>query len=301
MAIRNDSLKILALEEVERTCGIMRLPSGHWPDDANKKIKYNGFVESLRERKRRTVLLSWAKQRVNQTWDMLRVDAGMQKGFGKDPLESMRQIAQAWVKPRQHEEGPQEEVLHLESKGTKPTLFQKWTGLHDIVQAWSAERKFCRSEDEDVRFDDLLASFQDALDVQRERDEAAGMACTVPETVSVGFFCKVKKLLGVRDSAVASTEPKRVSEEDNVNHFAEFRRKLTEHNIDGDMVFSFDEFNEFLERCGLSCFAVLSALLCVFVLVWLHQALPRECRQLKTSWAKMLGSGARGDPEHDSQ
>ena len=44
-------MKILALEEVERTCGIMRLPSGHWPDDANKKIKYNGFVESLGERK----------------------------------------------------------------------------------------------------------------------------------------------------------------------------------------------------------------------------------------------------------
>ena len=139
-----------------------------------------------------------------------------------------------------------------------------------------------------------MASFEDGLDQQRLLDEKAGQDYTVPKRVAEGWLCKVKKDLGVACVTPASTEPKRVCPKENVNHFAEFHRKLEECGVDGDMVCSFDEFNEFMERacqrCAQDhCFRVRVQLLL--------QVAVSASRLSRKSWGRMLESVASAAAE----
>ena len=108
----------------------------------------------------------------------------------------------------------------MKSNGTKRTLFEKHSGLEQVVRLWYEEHDESRWEREDVSYGDLVVSFMDALQLQRDKDRRAGVVATVPKSLSVGWFDKLRKALRSKKMNTASTEVKRVTPEDNAIHFA---------------------------------------------------------------------------------
>ena len=125
---------------------------------------------------------------------------------------------------------------------------QKWPGLESVVRQLYEDHAEARRLDESASFNDVADSFYDGLMMRRRADQAAGIEPTVPEKVSIGWLCDMKRELDITDSAVGSTEIKRVDPATNENHFKEFHRKCREFSIPLTAVMSFDEFNDFRLR-----------------------------------------------------
>eukprot|EP00973_Karenia_brevis_P019858 2723584-Karenia_brevis.AAC.1 len=132
------------------------------------------------------------------------------------------------------------------SQGSKKCLLQRYPRLVQVIEEWKQSHDVQREEDEDVSFNDLRHTFNCVLARHREVAEQSGLAGSLPTGVSIGWFSGMKKACGISDDAVASTESKRVSVEQEEEFHVSCNRKRQANNIPLAGIIVFDETNAFL-------------------------------------------------------
>ncbi len=78
--------------------------------------------------------------------------------------------------------------------------------------------------------------------------EAAGKPDALPEKVSLGWFVKMKRAVGVGNASVANHEPKRIDSLDDANFLKKCRLVRSEKSIPTDAIIVYDETNCFMMR-----------------------------------------------------
>ena len=131
------------------------------------------------------------------------------------------------------------------SRGTKLTKLEKYPALVQVVGSWNADHEAERAADKPVSFGNLHFSFLKKLPLSKQVQDDAGEAASLPSSLSLGWFCNMKKKLGVRNVAVQSTEAKRVTAGDVVDFKAAIARKRQEHSVLASCVVVADESNAF--------------------------------------------------------
>ena len=86
--------------------------------------------------------------------------------------------------------------------GTKKRLMEKFPNLKIVIHRWAHWHEAERDDDNTVAFQDTWETSQKELQRCRVVFEESGLESRLPETVSVGWFCKMMKLYGVIDSCV---------------------------------------------------------------------------------------------------
>ena len=69
-----------------------------------------------------------------------------------------------------------------------------------------------------------------------------------PEAVSRGWFSGRKMVIGIRRSAIASTEIRRLTRADAAAFWKGYDQKTSEHNIKVTHTITSDEFNDFVSK-----------------------------------------------------
>ena len=93
--------------------------------------------------------------------------------------------------------------------GTKKTLMEKFPDLQVVINRWIALHEAGRDDDTTVTFQDNWETFNKRLTEGQWEFAESGLVGMLPKTVSVGWFCKMKKQYGAHDSSVQSTEVRR--------------------------------------------------------------------------------------------
>ena len=129
------------------------------------------------------------------------------------------------------------------STGSKPSLFEKFPALKDVVYEWNEYHERERGQDKEMSYHALYTTFRRKLTRRYAEFCEAGVPNALPPRVSEGWYCNMKRDLGVIDNAVASREPRRpeLAEDE------DFQRRIREARAAGSVapeyVIVFDETN----------------------------------------------------------
>ena len=99
-----------------------------------------------------------------------------------------------------------------------------------------------------MSFNALFNTFLMVLRRHVQKHLNAGEPSALPSQVSVGWYCQMKKRLGVDNAATQSNERKRVTPEDGRSFLDSCKKKRAMHNIPANMIVAFDETNCFMHK-----------------------------------------------------
>ena len=131
---------------------------------------------------------------------------------------------------------------------TKANLIQKYAGMEGIIRQFKKYHDMARDVDEPCDFQTLESTFSDIMAKSHARQISLGLKPDVPTAVSRGWFSDMKIKIGIKDSAVASAEVRRLTITDEKVFWDGYKEKAIKHNIQITNVFSFDEFNDLFCR-----------------------------------------------------
>ena len=213
------------------------------------------------QKKRLDHLSGWSARAHSEQWHLLARNERIVEQYGANPMETMRRIPSWWfsditsrvapcpvVIACDDGDGDEMELWLTKSKSanvTKANLIQKYAGLEGIIRQFKKYHDMGRDADEPCDFQTLESTFSDIMAKSHARQISLGLKPDVPTAVSRGWFSDMKIKIGIKDSAVASAEVRRLTITDEKVFWDGYKEKAIKHNIQITNVFSFDEFSVF--------------------------------------------------------
>ena len=266
------ALKIAAIQEAKVKFQLDLDEAGGFIMSKENRFQKVHLVSLGGQQKRLDHISTWSERMHKEKWQDMARNADLLEKYGVDPLSKMQRVPGWWMRmvaeglvsegmaaPGRPEfidvesscdEEPLEAFLANAKRDnvTKRRKLHNFPGLEAVIRQFSSHHERVRELDEPCDFDDLHTTFLDLLQEERRKQSATGLRPTVPETVSRGWFSDMKVRIGIKDSAVGSTEMKRLTLDDDALFWKGYAEKAKKHNISITNIITFDEFNDFMSK-----------------------------------------------------